>query len=74
MGLTLPPANVDLTLACCPACAHERLVFVGEPLPRLDITRLTVACAQCQYVEPLGWSTRNGRYLFPWALRRWGLA
>ncbi|MFC3603513.1 hypothetical protein [Deinococcus soli (ex Cha et al. 2016)] len=73
--MTLPPAvDVDLSLACCPACAHERVVIDRENLPRLGVARLTVSCALCLQVEPLGWSTRKGRYLFPWALRRWGLA
>ena len=69
-----PAADVDMTLACCPACAHESLRVCAEHLPRLGVSRLTVTCTRCAHVEPLGWSTRTGRHLFPWALRRWGLA
>lgn len=72
--LNAPPAvDVDMTLACCPACSHERLTISTEQLARVGVTRLVVTCACCAYVEPLGWATRRAQHLFPWALRRWGL-
>ncbi len=74
--MTIRPALpvLDYTLSSCPACGHESLELVPESHGTFHTLSLTVCCAKCRRAEPLGWVTQHSKYLFPWVLRRWGVA
>lgn len=68
----LPP--LDLSLARCPGCGHEVLEVVAAGPSAFHTRQVTLRCDLCSLAEPLGYVTRHSRYLFPWVLRRWGVA
>lgn len=73
--MTLPAAPaLDLTLARCPTCDHEQLEIVTDDHASFCTLLLTAHCLHCNLAEPLGYVTRQSKYLFPWILQRWGVA